>query len=567
MTDDPAQPHDRRDPAPGSPAPGSSDSAAGGPDAVGSYTPHGSTQGSDTPGHEGDAGPGSRSMPTHVGDDADTHGGAADAADAGGQPDAEPAGNPSHVHAAGDHGHDDAGHGHASGGHDDHPSFLAHHFETPAQQMESGKLGMWVFLATEVLMFGGLFCAYSVYRANNPDIFLFGHQALDTTWGAINTVVLLASSFTMAWGVRAAQLGQRNLLVGLLLLTILGGCGFMLIKTVEYDAKFKHNLQLGGGNAFYNSLGVLTSPKIAEHSAEYIESHGKPSPHHKGGEDSHGDGHDDAHGGEHGGEFGAGPLMAHDEHDDGVPDENPAENAPADPEAPTAYVGDPQPIDDYIVGAETAAWPPKPAEAELSLSKPPAAPPAGIAADVMVAGQPTIPFGESFITGVGAVQAEHQGSHYPRFEELRPLDKERAHIFFQIYFLMTGLHGIHVLVGIGLISWIAYYAGGTLTRALLLPGLMFALAGYAFFLTFMPTIAAAESTWLRMTATGWLLTVATVLTLAAIGWGVLNYLRRRRNLKGKFGPEYYTPVDIVGLYWHLVDLIWIFLFPLLYLIH
>ena len=91
MTDDPAQPHDRRDPrprkfrAPGNSAPGSPDSAAGGPDAVGSYTPHGSTHGSDTPGHEGDTGPGSRSMPTHVGDDADTHGGAGDAVDAGGR--------------------------------------------------------------------------------------------------------------------------------------------------------------------------------------------------------------------------------------------------------------------------------------------------------------------------------------------------------------------------------------------------------------------------------------------------------------------------------------------------
>ena len=67
--------------------------------------------------------------------------------------------------------------------------------------------------------------------------------------------------------------------------------------------------------------------------------------------------------------------MAHGEHEGGVADENPAENAPADPEAPTSYVGEPEKIDDYIVGAETAAWPPRPAEAELSLSKPPAAPP------------------------------------------------------------------------------------------------------------------------------------------------------------------------------------------------
>ena len=106
---------------------------------------------------------------------------------------------------------------------------------------------------------------------------------------------------------------------------------------------------------------------------------------------------------------------------------------------------------------------------------------------------------------------------------------------------MTGLHGIHVLVGIGLISWITYYAGGTLTRALLLPGLVFGLAGYAFFLTFMPTLAAAESTLLGMRATGWLLTIATVLTLAAVGWAVLNYLRRRRDIKGKLRPRVLHP--------------------------
>ena len=123
---------------------------------------------------------------------------------------------------------------------------------------------------------------------------------------------------------------------------------------------------------------------------------------------------------------------------------------------------------------------------------------------------------------------------------------------------MTGLHGIHVLVGIGLISWITWHAGGSLTKALLLPGLVLVLAGYAVFLSFMPTLQGAF--W-------WLIGIAIALALAGLAWGVLNYLRRRRNLKGKFGPEYYTPVDIVGLYWHLVDLIWIFLFPLLYLIH
>ena len=87
----------------------------------------------------------------------------------------------------------------------DHPEFLAHHFETPKQQFESGKLGMWLFLATEVLLFGGLFCAYAVWRGNHPEMFKYGSQFLDTKMGAINTAVLILSSLTMAWGVTAAQ--------------------------------------------------------------------------------------------------------------------------------------------------------------------------------------------------------------------------------------------------------------------------------------------------------------------------------------------------------------------------
>ena len=84
-------------------------------------------------------------------------------------------------------------HGHG----DHHNPHLAHHFDTPEQQMASGKLGMWVFLATEILMFGGLFCAYAVYRHNHPDVFEFAHQYLDKTLGAINTIVLITSSLTI----------------------------------------------------------------------------------------------------------------------------------------------------------------------------------------------------------------------------------------------------------------------------------------------------------------------------------------------------------------------------------
>ena len=77
---------------------------------------------------------------------------------------------------------------HAAHDHE-HPAHLQHHFETPAQQFDSGKLGIWLFLATEILMFGGLFVAYAVYRSNHPEIFLYAHRFLDSTLGGINTVV------------------------------------------------------------------------------------------------------------------------------------------------------------------------------------------------------------------------------------------------------------------------------------------------------------------------------------------------------------------------------------------
>src|SRR5687768_14685071 len=91
-----------------------------------------------------------------------------------------------------------------------HDPNLAHHFNSMEQQVDAGKLAMWVFLATEILMFGGLFCAYSVWRAGHYDIFDIGHVYLNTWWGALNTLILIASSFTMAWGVRCAQLNKQK---------------------------------------------------------------------------------------------------------------------------------------------------------------------------------------------------------------------------------------------------------------------------------------------------------------------------------------------------------------------
>lgn len=266
---------------------------------------------------------------------------------------------------------------------------LQHHFQSMAQQYDSGKFGMWLFLVTEVLLFGGLFCAYAVYRANHPEIFAYAHQFLDKTLGGLNTLVLIVSSLTMAMAVRCAQLGQQRRLKQMLAATLLCACVFLAVKGVEYEHKWKHGLLWG---TRYTSQ----------------------------------------------------------------------EAAPAAAGATAAPAGVAAPADGGTTLPHAAAGP------------------AGLAAEP--------PDGH----GAGA-QVAHggHGGHGPAGPAPR-----NVHLFFGIYFVMTGLHGIHVLAG--------------------------------------------------MIAIVWLL---------------------RRSAAGEFGPEYFAPVDFVGLYWHLVDLIWIFLFPLLYLIH
>ena len=265
--------------------------------------------------------------------------------------------------------------------------YQQHHFDTPEQQFDAGKLGIWLFLATEILLFGGLFCAYAIYRANHHEVFVYAHQFLDKVLGGTNTVILLCSSLTMAWAVRASQLGQRRLLITLLSLTLLGGFGFMGIKYVEYKAKWEHGLLPG------------------THFAPREE-----------------------------GEAEAQPVA-------------PAAPAPSPPAAAAGAPG-----------------------------------PSGAGTTIKAAAQ-----GPAGTVGLDASAQSGAASHGKR--------PSNVQIFFGIYFLMTGLHGIHVLAGMGAIVWILV-----------------------------------------------------------------------RSIKGHFGPEYFTPVDFVGLYWHLVDLIWIFLFPLLYLI-
>lgn len=322
----------------------------------------------------------------------------------------------------------DAAHGGAHEAHGDghgHSPFLAHHFDSLGQQFSAGKLGMWLFLSTEILLFGGLFCAYAVYRANHPEVFMAAHHHLDKVMGGINTVVLILSSFTMAWAVSCSQ---RGYLFGLklgLFLTLLGGAGFMGIKYVEYKSKIEHGLLWG---KYY-------------HPSE----HGDAS---------------------HGGAPGAGAAESHGG-------------------APAGSHG----------GAATDAPPAGGASEPHGAASPAAAsgaPPAGAASGASAASaDPTLlPIEPSTVVlapvgprGVSKPSAAHDEVY-------------NQHLFFSIYFAMTGLHGLHVLAGMGVIGFLLW-----------------------------------------------------------------------KSFQGAYGPEYFTPVDLGGLYWHLVDLIWIFLFPLLYLIH
>ena len=121
--------------------------------------------------------------------------------------------------------------------HEHHPAHQ-HHFETMEQQTEAATLGMWLFLATEVLFFGGLFTTYLLYRMWYPAAWSEGSLELDIVLGSINTVVLITSSLTMALAVRAAQTGHQKPLIRNLVLTILLGLVFLVIKFFEYKHKF-----------------------------------------------------------------------------------------------------------------------------------------------------------------------------------------------------------------------------------------------------------------------------------------------------------------------------------------
>ena len=133
--------------------------------------------------------------------------------------------------------------------HAHHPD-LQHHFDSLEQQHEAATLGMWMFLITEVLFFGGLFLAYMLYRIWYPEAWAEGSYQLNLMLGTINTVVLIGSSLTMALAVRSAQTGGQRATVVWLILTMMLGLVFLIIKYFEYAEKFEHHHVPGHNFAF-----------------------------------------------------------------------------------------------------------------------------------------------------------------------------------------------------------------------------------------------------------------------------------------------------------------------------
>jgi cytochrome c oxidase subunit 3 len=135
-----------------------------------------------------------------------------------------------------------------------------HHFETEEQQREAGTFGMWLFLLTEIMFFGGLFTAYLIYRNWYYPAFVEASHQLDIFWGTANTAVLITSSFTMAMGVWSAEMKKKGALVLCLVLTFILGLAFLGIKTIEYKEKIdKHHVP-----GFHYSLQSFLNPASDE---------------------------------------------------------------------------------------------------------------------------------------------------------------------------------------------------------------------------------------------------------------------------------------------------------------
>ena len=135
------------------------------------------------------------------------------------------------------------------------PRELQHQFDTMEQQRDASSLGMWVFLVTEILFFGGLFLAYTVYRSQYARAFAEASRHLDITLGTFNTAVLIISSLTMALAVFSAATGRRRALVLFLAATMALGAVFLGVKAVEYTHKFHDHLVPGAHFHFPGPYG------------------------------------------------------------------------------------------------------------------------------------------------------------------------------------------------------------------------------------------------------------------------------------------------------------------------
>ena len=374
-------------------------------------------------------------------------------------------------------------HDHADG-HSDwhHRPFSAHHFDTAEQQFDSGKLGMWLFLVTEVLFFSGLFCAYAVFRFNHPEVFEYASQYLDKYLGGMNTVVLIFSSLTMAWGVRCAQLGQKTGLIVMLGITLFCAALFLGVKTFEYTEKYHKRLLWMG--AFVEPTAIGKNLGTKENPGSHAVFVADPTP---------------------------------------VPDDQFEERVMGSLGTIQRYWLISLIIPIVILGIGFGLKKRTVRSAGFGVLISILGIMIGIATSIQI---------HHAKHGAGAHAAEHGHEAAEEHEKAEKIladshpehtvvagnivdpmlgeetsgaapagmksmsDRPRnANLFFSIYYFMTGLHAFHIICG--------------------------------------------------MIAIGWLLV---------------------RSVEGHFRPDYFGPVDYVGLYWHIVDLIWIFLFPLLYLI-
>lgn len=380
--------------------------------------------------------------------------------------------------------------------HDDHghqSRFIQHHYDDAQHQFDSGKLGIWFFLVQEILFFSALFVAYILYRHHHPEIYAYAHHYLDVKWGAINTAVLIVSSLSAAWAVRCAQLAQRRGLIACLVITIVCALGFLGIKSIEYSHKIHEHILWGkyfdpcvasAGNHLLNKgnncPGVKTSVvwdgKAGKAKSGCLEGEYDQRPDEPGIQGKC----------EVVEVIGANrrPIEACEE----VPGKSGGHGKPA--KFPCYELA----LNPHVCAAGPAAMVlygdhghhGGAIEVKCDAVPAPAAPADAFADPTHV---PTV--GERTFS-----QQKPKSKHELAHEFASGPPPEHTNMFFSIYFAMTGLHGIHVLVGVFVFIWLLW-----------------------------------------------------------------------RAIRGDFTPDYFGPVDYAALYWHLVDLIWIFLFPLLYLIH